>query len=118
VQWLAAHPSARSVLWSAVMVQQSTCGPPCWGRSGFARFTNAPYSNKKEDITNTFIHLTNVAVQKHAPNYDSSKGMKWAIRSLRLFMTTKHGACASAYPRRSLQLHLVPSSQHSPPSME
>ncbi|KAL6749379.1 tubulin tyrosine ligase-like family, member 9 [Haematococcus lacustris] len=64
-------------------------------RSGFARFTNARYSMKKEDITNTFIHLTNVAIQKHAPGFDVAKGMKWSIRSLRAFMTTRHGAEAS-----------------------
>lgn len=60
-------------------------------RSGFARFTNTRFSMKKEDITNTYIHLTNVAIQKHAPGFDKSKGMKWAIRSLRTFLTTKHG---------------------------
>jgi len=35
-------------------------------RSGFARFTNTRFSMKKEDISNTYIHLTNVAIQKHA----------------------------------------------------
>jgi tubulin polyglutamylase TTLL9 len=35
---------------------------------------------KKEDITNTFIHLTNVAIQKHAPGFDSAKAstVLWA----------------------------------------
>jgi tubulin polyglutamylase TTLL9 len=60
-------------------------------RSGFARFTNTRYSNKKEDIGNTYMHLTNVAIQKHAPNFDRSKGMKWPIRSLRLYLNTRHG---------------------------
>lgn len=46
---------------------------------------------KREDITNTYIHLTNVAIQKHAPNFDKVKGMKWAIRSLRLYLQTRHG---------------------------
>lgn len=62
-------------------------------RSGFARFTNCRFSMKREDITNTFIHLTNVAIQKHAPTFDTDKGMKWPIRSLRLFLNTRHGAC-------------------------
>jgi hypothetical protein len=61
-------------------------------RSGFARFTNCRFSMKREDITNTFIHLTNVAIQKHAPTFDKDKGMKWPIRSLRLFLNTRHGA--------------------------
>jgi tubulin polyglutamylase TTLL9 len=37
------------------------------------------------------MHLTNVAIQKHAPNFDRSKGMKWPIRSLRLYLNTRHG---------------------------
>ncbi|EFJ49146.1 tubulin tyrosine ligase, partial [Volvox carteri f. nagariensis] len=64
--------------------------------SGFARFTNMRYSTKKEDITNTYVHLTNVAIQKHAPNFDAQKGLKWSIRSLRTYITTKHGAEAAA----------------------
>eukprot|EP00775_Hariotina_reticulata_P014320 gene14320-46_t len=60
-------------------------------RSGFARFTNTRFSMKKEDISNTYIHLTNVAIQKHAPNFDKQKGMKWSIRSFRTFLNTKHG---------------------------
>lgn len=42
-------------------------------RSGFARFTNTRYSTRKEDICNSYMHLTNVAIQKHAPGFDSSK---------------------------------------------
>ncbi|MEW5300219.1 MAG: hypothetical protein WDW36_003164 [Sanguina aurantia] len=64
-------------------------------RSGFARFTNTRFTMRKEDIANTFIHLTNVAIQKHAPGFDASKGMKWSIRSLRTHMTTRHGAEAT-----------------------
>ena len=65
-------------------------------RSGFARFTNTRFSMKKEDIANTYIHLTNVAIQKHAPGFDKAKGMKWPIRALRTFLTTKHGAEATS----------------------
>ena len=46
---------------------------------------------KKEDISNTYIHLTNVAIQKHAPGFDKEKGMKGFIRSLRTYMNTRHG---------------------------
>jgi hypothetical protein len=64
--------------WSSTCGHQldrgATCFPPrLHHRSGFARFTNTRYSNKKEDITNTFMHLTNVAIQKHAPGFDASK---------------------------------------------
>lgn len=39
-----------------------------------------------ENIGDTFIHLTNTAVQKTSPVYDPSKGTKWSVRSLRLYM--------------------------------
>lgn len=112
------------------------------------------------DIGNTFIHLTNVAIQKHAPSFDRwcslcvpvgageaacvhctplvccppamgtrghafgglththtgprpllpppyrDRGMKWPLRSLRLFLTTRHGAFAQ---KRLLSLR-----QHQP----
>ncbi|KAM7150340.1 LOW QUALITY PROTEIN: putative tubulin polyglutamylase TTLL9 [Macrochelys suwanniensis] len=38
------------------------------------------------------VHLTNVAVQKTAPDYDPEKGCKWMIQRFRQYMTAKHGA--------------------------
>jgi tubulin polyglutamylase TTLL9 len=43
-------------------------------RRGFARFTNARYSSDVDDIANGFMHLTNVAIQKTAENYDNRTG--------------------------------------------
>ena len=43
-------------------------------RRGFARFTNARYSSRMEDIYDDFMHLTNVAIQKTAENYDERTG--------------------------------------------
>jgi len=40
------------------------------------------------------VHLTNVAVQKTAPDYDPDKGCKWATQQLREYLTAKHGADA------------------------
>ena len=60
-------------------------------RSGFARFTHQRYSNKIDEITNTFMHLTNVAIQKPADNYDEKLGGKWELRSLKLFLMGKYG---------------------------
>lgn len=39
-------------------------------RTGFARFTSFRYSSNVEDITNNYIHLTNVAIQKTSENYN------------------------------------------------
>uniref|UniRef100_A0AAV2L0Y7 Tubulin--tyrosine ligase-like protein 9 n=1 Tax=Knipowitschia caucasica TaxID=637954 RepID=A0AAV2L0Y7_KNICA len=37
------------------------------------------------------MHLTNVAVQKTAPDYDPEKGCKWQVQQLRRYLTAKHG---------------------------
>jgi len=34
-------------------------------REGFARFCTVKYSNDTTDLDNLFVHLTNVAIQKH-----------------------------------------------------
>ncbi|RHY29739.1 hypothetical protein DYB32_004882 [Aphanomyces invadans] len=60
-------------------------------RSGFARFTNSRYSNNASDIENSFIHLTNVAIQKTSEHYDKKHGGKWDLKSLKLYMMSKHG---------------------------
>ncbi|CAD8192456.1 unnamed protein product [Paramecium octaurelia] len=58
-------------------------------RTGFARFTHHRYDN--EDITNTYVHLTNVAIQKTSDNYDEKLGGKWDLQKLKLFLMTKYG---------------------------
>ena len=60
-------------------------------RSGFGRFTHHRYSNKVEEIQNTYMHLTNVAIQKTAAQYDDRLGGKWDLRSLKLFLMSKYG---------------------------
>ena len=37
------------------------------------------------------VHLTNVAVQKMAPDYDPEKGCKWSMSQLRRYFLAKHG---------------------------
>ncbi|KAI9184597.1 putative tubulin polyglutamylase ttll9 [Blastocladiella emersonii ATCC 22665] len=60
-------------------------------RHAFCRFSNTPFSMDAKDISNMYIHATNVAIQKTAPNYDGSKGCKWLIRNLKLYLASKHG---------------------------
>jgi tubulin polyglutamylase TTLL1 len=43
-------------------------------RSGFARFCSYKYTNDVTTIDNEYIHLTNVAIQKHAEDYNASHG--------------------------------------------
>lgn len=60
-------------------------------RNGFCRFSNYQYSSDSKDISNLYQHLTNVAIQKTAPDYKAEKGCKWLLRNLKLFLITKHG---------------------------
>ncbi|XP_056455926.1 probable tubulin polyglutamylase TTLL9 isoform X2 [Gadus chalcogrammus] len=57
-------------------------------RDGFARFSNTRFS--LSSIDDQYVHLTNVAVQKTAPDYDPEKGCKWQIQQLRRYLTAKH----------------------------
>ena len=47
---------------------------------GFARFCNAKYTNDTDDMDNPYIHLTNVAIQKHNDDYNSRHGGKWHVK--------------------------------------
>ena len=40
------------------------------------------------------IHLTNVAVQRTAPDFDPEKGCKWSTQQLRMYLCAKHGTDA------------------------
>ncbi|XP_028391867.1 probable tubulin polyglutamylase TTLL9 isoform X2 [Dendronephthya gigantea] len=58
-------------------------------RDGFARFSNTRFS--LDSIDDTYVHLTNVAIQKTAPDYDPEKGCKWSPLRLRKYLTAEHG---------------------------
>lgn len=62
---------------------------------GFARFCNAKYNNDMGDIDNPFIHLTNVAIQKHNGDYNNKHGGKWDLNNLRLYLEQTAGLEAS-----------------------
>jgi tubulin polyglutamylase TTLL9 len=58
-------------------------------RGGFARFSNTRFS--LNSIDDAYVHLTNVAIQKTAPDYDPEKGCKWSTQQLREFLIARHG---------------------------
>jgi tubulin polyglutamylase TTLL9 len=60
-------------------------------RRGFARFTNSRYSSDTEDIYNGFMHLTNVAIQKTADNYDERTGGKMELQALKFYLMSRYG---------------------------
>lgn len=58
-------------------------------RSGFARFAHDRYDNS--DTDNMYKHLTNVAINIHAPTYVKRIGGKWFLDNLKNFMLSKVG---------------------------
>ena len=60
-------------------------------QSGFARFCNVKYSDNLEDLNNPFMHLTNVAIQKHDEKYNAKHGGKWNTQQLRLYIESTWG---------------------------
>eukprot|EP00727_Mastigamoeba_balamuthi_P000009 m51a1_g10004 putative tubulin tyrosine ligase (412) ;mRNA; f:85821-87412 len=60
-------------------------------RTGFARFTHHRFS--LSDIGNTFVHLTNVAIQKNSDAYTGHA--KWETTNLRKFVTASRGVAAA-----------------------
>ena len=57
---------------------------------GFARFCNIKYSSEVAEMDNQFVHLTNVAIQKHGDEYNSRHGNKWPLTDLRLYLEVIH----------------------------
>lgn len=64
-------------------------------RDGFARFSNRRFTMNMDNMSDLFIHLTNVAVQKTDPSYNRDSGIKWGMRQLRMYLTSRHGADAA-----------------------
>lgn len=60
-------------------------------KEGFARFCTVKYIEASKDMDNMFVHLTNVSIQKHGDEYNTSHGGKWNIKNLRLLLEGIHG---------------------------
>lgn len=58
---------------------------------GFARFCNEKYSYENNELGNMTMHLTNVAIQKHADEYNQEHGSKWSIENLRFYLEQTRG---------------------------
>lgn len=66
-----------------------------YSSKGFARFCNVKYSNDMSDMNNMMAHLTNVAVQKDAEDYNNEHGSKWSIDNLRFYLEQTRGKSAT-----------------------
>jgi len=64
-------------------------------RSGFGRFSHHRFSIDTKDMSNNYIHLTNVAIQKNADTYNSATGCKWELGNLRTYIISRHGCDAT-----------------------
>ncbi|KAL1524709.1 hypothetical protein AB1Y20_019593 [Prymnesium parvum] len=60
-------------------------------RAGFCRFSGYRYNTHAKNLGDTYVHLTNAAIQKTAPGYDASAGCKWPLTAYKLYMIAKYG---------------------------
>ncbi len=52
--------------------------------NSYYRFCGAKYNSDMGEMDNPFIHLTNVAIQKHNQDYNNKHGGKWHIKVMKL----------------------------------
>lgn len=57
-------------------------------RRGFARFANTRYTS---DLSDLYKHLTNVAIQKNADNYDERTGNKMELQAMKMLLMSRYG---------------------------
>ncbi|KAK3544839.1 hypothetical protein QTP86_027513 [Hemibagrus guttatus] len=58
---------------------------------GFCRFCTVKYTPSTSELDNMFVHLTNVAIQKHGDDYNPVHGGKWTVNNLRLYLESTRG---------------------------
>eukprot|EP01028_Stygiella_incarcerata_P004942 TRINITY_DN2135_c0_g1_i1.p1 TRINITY_DN2135_c0_g1~~TRINITY_DN2135_c0_g1_i1.p1 ORF type:complete len:460 (-),score=107.88 TRINITY_DN2135_c0_g1_i1:918-2297(-) len=64
-------------------------------RDGFCRFSGSRYTLDPASLGDVFVHLTNHAIQKKAPDgstLEELTDLKWSIHNLRMFFVSKFGA--------------------------
>ncbi|KAJ3328634.1 MCM DNA helicase complex subunit [Blyttiomyces sp. JEL0837] len=63
---------------------------------GFARFCAVKYTSDVNDLDNSFMHLTNVSIQKYGEDYNENNGGKWSLRNLILYLQATRGHAVTA----------------------
>jgi tubulin polyglutamylase TTLL1 len=71
---------------------------------GFARFCAVKYSSDVDELDNSFIHLTNVSIQKYGEDYNEKNGGKWSLKNLITYLYATKGQEAT-----QLLLHQIDS---------
>eukprot|EP00041_Stephanoeca_diplocostata_P030678 m.935603 g.935603 ORF g.935603 m.935603 type:complete len:166 (+) comp23804_c0_seq22:1245-1742(+) len=64
-------------------------------KEGFCRFCTVKYNASVGDLDNMFVHLTNVAIQKHGSNYNNVHGGKWSLQNFSRYLQGTRGKVAS-----------------------
>lgn len=72
----------------------------------FARFCSEAYNPDDHSEESLHTHLTNVAIQKYSPVYNSSHGGKWDFNLLRTYLQNIYGKRAIAKMEEDL-LHVI-----------
>ncbi|KAJ3069699.1 putative tubulin polyglutamylase ttll1 [Podochytrium sp. JEL0797] len=62
---------------------------------GFCRFCSVKYTSDVGDLDNSFMHLTNVSIQKYGDDYNESNGGKWSLKNLLLHLQMTRGKAAT-----------------------
>ncbi|KAI9341181.1 tubulin-tyrosine ligase/Tubulin polyglutamylase, partial [Obelidium mucronatum] len=62
---------------------------------GFCRFCTVKYTSDVGDLDNSFMHLTNVSIQKYGDDYNESNGGKWSLKNLILYLQGTRGKAAT-----------------------
>lgn len=64
----------------------------CWiSKEGFCRFCTVKYNASQTELDNMFVHLTNVAIQKHGESYNNVHGGKWSVENFRRYLEGTRG---------------------------
>merc|ERR1712013_101485 len=70
---------------------------------GFARFSNVKYTADRDQMNNTEVHLTNVAIQKHSDDYNPNHGNKWSFSNVMLYIESNFGNTAAAQMMKQIK---------------
>jgi len=70
---------------------------------GFARFSNVKYTADRDQMNNTEVHLTNVAIQKHSDDYNPNHGNKWSFSNVMLYIESNFGNTAAALMTKQIK---------------
>ncbi|ETO32154.1 tubulin tyrosine ligase-like protein [Reticulomyxa filosa] len=76
-------------------------------KQGFGRFSNVKYTLKKEEMNNTEIHLTNVAIQKHGADYNPNHGNKWSFENFITYVEGIFGNEASVQLIKKIKVIII-----------